>query len=1214
MAASVLEVLITGDATSLKLAFTQATAATEGYVASTQSASAATKEATASSTAFGNAASKAMTYAKLGALAFAAVSVKAAIDFNREFTLIAAVTNTAADRLDGLKSTVMDLSHETGIAPTELAHSLYFLASAGLTTEQQMTALEASAKGAAIGLGTAGDLARIEANALNAFSDQGLTASQVMDTLTAAIREGTAEPDEFATALGRVLPIADNAGISFQQVAASLATMSNAGLDVNEGVTALRAMLQSLVAPTAQTTSAFQTMGLSVTDVVASMKGQGLIATLRLVSDRAKQVTDSTGEYNQLMRHSIPNIRGLAGALNLTQQQAAKVDGIFQRITNSTGDMNQAFQTTAESDAFKVTQAINDIKIAGQNLAADVLPLLAGALEFAAQHADFLLKALLAYAGLKFVAPLLRSIAAANMELAASEVAAATAQGSVAGLNFGGMKQFGQIGPASSVAARSFGVEAQAAAAGAFKLNSQAAGAMGSVARLGNSLETSAIPQLAQFVVAAQDAQNSLRAFQQGGITSLLKSFAGSGTAGTISTFFGQSLGLQFFKDMMGPSSEAIQHLKDGLASVDTALQATGKTAEEQKQIFQSALQSVGGSINTENIDQFAQAVQGQLDQEAQAKAAAEQQKAAMLELTKQTQAADEATMSWQKSTAQMTDHLTGLSRIGIDVNAFMSQLQTDLAGSDDQAKTFTDAIDQVSQAWMDFKDNAQQALFFIPQALSDATAAAQQAQDQLDSMTKSTSLTNNEVAALQDTANLTAGDILQTFQDANAQSREFFKNLKEIANIGGKAGKDLAASLLQSGNTTAAAIIAGAGDKMQKQIAGAFGTGEDMADKFATKLTNAIVGPLDTITGILAKIARQAFGIKLHLDDGGAKKKTKDIQNQVDDLTKQKHRLVLEAVDSGTKQYLADRQAQVNELTGHKHSVNVYANTDPAKAALQTFEDNLSRLTSRKYNVDVGVHTHGDSPMPDEALKMHLFDPMKQAGFKRVGDTYTLPLVVGAHTEATAPDGGGGRQGGSFGALLKVEARQLGVLFDIRRELKHGVGGGSGGSGSSSGGSSGSGSSSTGSSSDFPKEIERQLKDFRLYISSVRSNAAAKRWSSAIADAISSGDMAREAKLLHQAMRDMAEVTNQKEAAKAFHDFQGAVQDFERAQNQEAMKQHMADALAFATHNVPRLPRGHTNISVNHHERHRRQVTLNMDRKRFTDAASYDVDYARGF
>src|SRR5262245_18789400 len=236
--------------------------------------------------------------AALAVGAFAVASVNAAIEFDRAFGQIQALTNTSADDIEGLKQHVMDLSGETAQSPQELAHALYFLSSAGLDSTQVLETLDATARASATGMGDTADLARITANALNVFGDNGLIAADVMVTLTAAVREGSAEPDEFANALGRVLPIADKAGISFQQVAASLATMSNAGLDVNEGVTALRGLLQSLVAPTDKTVEALQSIGLTAQDVVDSMGEQGLIATLRMIDERVRKSTDSTSDYN----------------------------------------------------------------------------------------------------------------------------------------------------------------------------------------------------------------------------------------------------------------------------------------------------------------------------------------------------------------------------------------------------------------------------------------------------------------------------------------------------------------------------------------------------------------------------------------------------------------------------------------------------------------------------------------------------------------------------------------------------------------------------------------------------------------------------------------------------------------------------------------------------------------------------------------------------
>ena len=1132
MAASVLEVLITGDATSLKLAFTQATVATQQYAAATKTSSVATNQAAASATAFGQQTARAFQYAKLGALAFAAVSVKSALDFNQEFTRIAAITNVVDEDIAGLRDTVLELSHETAVAPTELAHALYFLASAGLDSSQVLEALDATAHGAAIGLGEAGDLARITANAMNAFQDQGLTATQVMDTLTAALREGTAEPDEFANALGRVLPIADNAGISFQAVAASLATMSNAGLDVNEGVTALRAILQSLVAPTKQTETAFEQMGLTVTDVVASMKGQGLIATLRMISARAKEASGSTGEYNQMMRAAIPNIRGLAGALNLTGQRADKVDQIFTNVLNSTGDMGEAFQTTAESDAFKVKQAMNDIQIAGMQLASATLPLVSSALGFVADNAQLIVNALAALAIVRWVLPFFRQLTVANTQLAASETVAATAaMKQAAALNAvavsGQRAMFRQSlglpavpvfaqGASSSVAAHTLQQQAAAAATatGSFTALSGALKMTGAgIGSMANAAAAQGIPQLLIAMTVAQDADQAFRDFQNYGVKGLAQSLAHSNFTGLLPAGgFMPTLEdpLNFFSDFFPDAGEQ-EHFEKGLADVNQQLALTGFTAKKQAKIVQAALAEIDAAApDADNIDDYVDAIQGQIDAVNSAKTMNEQAAAAQLELTKKIQESEQSTRAWQVTTAKMTAHLSGLTRIGIDVESFMAKLQSDLAESDDQAATFTAAIDEVSQAWMDFQAAAAESLNFAPQALADLTSAAEGAQDSLANLAppdkdlgrQELADYNAELGELQSTANLTGEEILTSFRDAAEQTRSFGKDLLELSRVGGDAGKDLAAALLESGNVLAAQAIADEPKKIQEQIAHAYGASTALSEKFGTQLTDAIVGPLETIQDLLVQLARKAFGVHLKYDDGGVKRKTHETQEELAKIARE-HAITMALKDnaSGGLRHL---NTEVTGLVGTgPHEIVFAANTEAARTKLAAFDDSLDAFLAKKRTVHVGVSTGPNSPWPDEALQMHFVDPIQDMGFKRVGDSWTVPLQVGTHTDSTAPSLSTATEippmpeipddtkkaQGLLATLrdirrettksLQVQKSSHGLLADIKGLLKSGSGGGGGTGGDGGGGKTGGGGrdgSGTGSAAGegpLPKAID---------------------------------------------------------------------------------------------------------------------------------------------
>jgi TP901 family phage tail tape measure protein len=304
-----------------------------------------------------------------------AIATKMALDYDDAFTKIAATSNASAKDIERWREQVLTLAGATAQAPKELADALFFLASAGLKANQIMPTLEASAKASAAGLGETEDVAKLTAQTLNAYAGTGLQAANVTDILTAAVREGSADTDEFGTAIGRILPIASTAGLSFDQVAASLSTLSSIGLDVNEGVTAMRGLLQALVAPGSAAAESLKSIGLSAQDLLTSLQEEGLIGTLRMLEDRVHKSTDGQAEFLGVMRTIVPNVRALTGELGLTVQQQEKVDAIFRRVTHSVGDGNKAFNETAESAGFKLRKALVELQVVLTRLGGQILPI-----------------------------------------------------------------------------------------------------------------------------------------------------------------------------------------------------------------------------------------------------------------------------------------------------------------------------------------------------------------------------------------------------------------------------------------------------------------------------------------------------------------------------------------------------------------------------------------------------------------------------------------------------------------------------------------------------------------------------------------------------------------------------------------------------------------------------------------------------------------------
>lgn len=301
-------------------------------------------------------------------VAAGAASVKMAVDFETAFTRIDAVSNTSQKQLSQWRGEVLKLAGKTARAPQELADALYFLASAGLKANEIIPTLEMSAKAAASGLGNTADIARLTANVLNAYSESGMTAADATDTLVAAVKAGTADPDEFADAMGRILPVASKAKVSFDEIAASLASLSNIGLNVNEGVTAMRGLLQAIQAPGTQAAETLKDIGISTDELRSVLADDGVLGALKLLEER-------TGGNIDTMRKIVPNVRALTGQLGLTGEKADAVAQIFDDVANSSGSLDKAFETTRKGPAFKFEQLMTRLRTLAIKLGNTLLPI-----------------------------------------------------------------------------------------------------------------------------------------------------------------------------------------------------------------------------------------------------------------------------------------------------------------------------------------------------------------------------------------------------------------------------------------------------------------------------------------------------------------------------------------------------------------------------------------------------------------------------------------------------------------------------------------------------------------------------------------------------------------------------------------------------------------------------------------------------------------------
>ena len=313
-------------------------------------------------------------------LATIGASAKMALEFDHQFSLIGSLVGASAKQLEAYKAGVLKMGPELGKAPKELAEALYFITSSGFKGAAALRVLRASAKASAAGLGETATVADAVTSAVNAYGEKALSASRATDILLAAVREGKAEPEAFAGAIGRVIPLAEKMGMTFGEVAGMMAAMSLNGTKADEAVTQISAALATAIKPTKQGADALKSVGESYASVRKSIADDGLLATIKNLDDAFDGNIEKLGDV-------FGNVRALRGILALTGASADKYADIIRDVEAATGDTSEAFDKMAESDMFKLKQGWAELQVVLIKFGVEAVPIL---LELVATGRDML--------------------------------------------------------------------------------------------------------------------------------------------------------------------------------------------------------------------------------------------------------------------------------------------------------------------------------------------------------------------------------------------------------------------------------------------------------------------------------------------------------------------------------------------------------------------------------------------------------------------------------------------------------------------------------------------------------------------------------------------------------------------------------------------------------------------------------------------------------
>lgn len=304
-------------------------------------------------------------------------SATAAAEFQIQVARISTIARGPGSSISELSENVNKLSIELGRPVTEVMEAAFQALQNDLgTTADTMGLLGGAAH--ALALITGGDLVQAVnsiSSVLKAYNLDISEAADISDVFFVAIDTGRITLDELQSSLGTLAPLGSQVGISFQELAASTAAITQSGTGGATAMTQLRNVVQKLIKPTEALEDAFAKLGVS--------SGKELIAATGGLIPALNALRNSVNGDEQALAKMFGTIRGQLGVFNLLANDSQIVNNILGEMEDRGGRAAKALKTIEETDGRELARQMEALNKAVRDLGTTTLKVQISLVKFA---------------------------------------------------------------------------------------------------------------------------------------------------------------------------------------------------------------------------------------------------------------------------------------------------------------------------------------------------------------------------------------------------------------------------------------------------------------------------------------------------------------------------------------------------------------------------------------------------------------------------------------------------------------------------------------------------------------------------------------------------------------------------------------------------------------------------------------------------------------
>lgn len=285
--------------------------------------------------------------------AFGGLALRTAGDFESSMNRVGAISQATASQMQDLEKVARQLGATTQFSASQAADAMTFLAMAGFEVNEITEAMPSVlnlAAAAQLDMASAADIA---SNIMSGFNMTAQELEGAVDVLAKSFTSANTDLSQLGGAMKMVGPVASGFGIAFEEAAAAVGFLGDAGIQGTAAGTGLRRILTTLSKKSDELgVSVWDASGnmRSMADIFADLERKGLSSAkiMEIFGDRggpAMQVLLSQG--SEALREMTAELEDSGGtAERIAEQQMAGLNGAIKQLRSAFEELQIAISNS----------------------------------------------------------------------------------------------------------------------------------------------------------------------------------------------------------------------------------------------------------------------------------------------------------------------------------------------------------------------------------------------------------------------------------------------------------------------------------------------------------------------------------------------------------------------------------------------------------------------------------------------------------------------------------------------------------------------------------------------------------------------------------------------------------------------------------------------------------------------------------------------------